>query len=89
MSSAYVLEQREHLDKVFRKLAKKDKHQLEIISKKIEQILHSPYAYKPLQAPKQNQRRVHIGSFVLVYSTDEARKIVTLEDYAHHDVVYE
>jgi mRNA-degrading endonuclease RelE of RelBE toxin-antitoxin system len=38
----------------------------------------------------QNLRRVHVGkSFVLVYSIDEERKLVTIEDYAHHDEVYQ
>jgi len=35
------------------------------------------------------KRHVHImGSFVLVYSVDEARKTVVLEDYDHHDKIY-
>jgi mRNA-degrading endonuclease RelE of RelBE toxin-antitoxin system len=36
----------------------------------------------------ENKRRVHVGPFVLVYEVDEARKVVTLLDFEHHDVVY-
>jgi mRNA-degrading endonuclease RelE of RelBE toxin-antitoxin system len=35
-----------------------------------------------------HMRRVHVGSFVLVYEIDEARKVVTIRRYEHHDSVY-
>ena len=84
----YSLEVREYVDKVFSKLRKKDKKQMEIINKKVMEICESPYKFKPLSMPMQNLRRVHIGSFVLTYSIDEPRKVVIIEDYAHHDDVY-
>jgi len=84
----YDIEVREHLDRTFRKLAKKDARQLEAITKKVEEIAKDPHAYKPLHFPLAGKRRVHIGSYVLVFSIDEARKTVVLEDYEHHDHVY-
>ena len=60
----------------------------EYIKKKVSEILENPYHFKPLKAPMQNYRRVHIGSFVLVYSIDENKKAVILERYEHHDSVY-
>jgi YafQ family addiction module toxin component len=84
----YDIEIREHLDSTFRKLAKKDARQLEAITKKVEEISRDPRAYKPLHFPLAGKRRVHIGSYVLVFSIDEARKTVVLEDYEHHDRVY-
>jgi len=33
-------------------------------------------------------RRVHIGNHVLLFSVDELRKTIVLEDYDHHDRVY-
>ena len=33
-------------------------------------------------------RRIHFGSFVLIFSIDEERMTVILEDYEHHDRVY-
>jgi len=86
----YALAVRRSVDEIFSKLAKKNPKQMIIIEKKVEQILANPHHFKPLRAPMQNLRRVHVGkSFVLVYSIDEERKLVTIEDYAHHDEVYQ
>jgi YafQ family addiction module toxin component len=82
------IEIREHLDRTFRKLAKKDRRQMEAIMKKIQEIVQDPHAYKPLRFPLAGKRRVHIGSYVLLFTIDEARKTVVLEDYEHHDRVY-
>jgi len=84
----YDIEIRDHLDRTFRKLAKKDAKQMEAIAKKIEEIAGDPRAYKPLGFPLAGKRRVHIGRYVLLFSIDEARKTVVLEDYEHHDRVY-
>jgi len=85
----YDIEIREHLDKAFRKLAKKDSRQMEAVAKKVQEIAGDPHAYKPLRFPLAGLRRVHIGSYVLLFSIDEARKTVVLEDYEHHDRVYQ
>lgn len=84
----YELEIRENLDRAFRKLAKRDSQQMEAVAKKIREIAAAPYAFKPLRFPFAGKRRVHFGSHVLIYSIDEARKTVVLEDYEHHDRVY-
>lgn len=84
----YSIEIRKEVEKVFRKLAKKDKVSSIYISKKIKQILENPYRFKPLRKPLQNFWRVHIGNYVLVYSIDEKRKIIIIERYKHHDEVY-
>ncbi len=85
----YSLEVRESVDRIFSKLAKKNPKQMRIIDKKIQQVLENPLHFKPLRAPMQHLRRVHIDkSFVLTYSVDEQNKIVIIEDYDHHDNVY-
>ncbi len=85
----HSLEVAERLSKVFRKLAKKDKTTFEAISKKVNEILENPYLYKPLKAPMQNKRRVHIsGSFVLIFKIDEPRKVVQVLEFEHHDKAY-
>ena len=85
----YSLEVSETADETFSKLSKKDKTQLEIIHKKLQEILADPYRFKPLHAPLQNKRRVHIDShFVLIYEIDESRKTVIVMDYDHHDHIY-
>ena len=84
----YELEIRDHVDKAFMKLAKRDSKQMEAITKKIREISEEPHAYKPLHFPLAGMRRVHIGNYVLVFSIDESRGTVVLEDYEHHDRVY-
>jgi mRNA interferase RelE/StbE/toxin YoeB len=79
----------EELDKVFSKLVKKNKKQMQIINKKLRQILENPYHFKPLRGDMHGARRVHIDkSFVLIYEIDEQNKIVRLLDYDHHSSIY-
>ncbi len=85
----YSLEVRESVDRIFSKLAKKNPKQMRLIEKKIRQICEKPSHFKPLRAPMQHLRRVHVDkSFVLIYSVNEENKIVIIEDYDHHDKVY-
>ncbi len=85
----YTLSIKPSLDAQFKKILQKDKKQMEIIFRKIEEILENPQRYKNLRAPLQHLKRVHIGkSFVLLFSVDENTKVVTLEEYDHHDVIY-
>ena len=84
----YALETRDHVDKIFKKLTKRNHSQMELIAKKIEEILDDPHRFKPMHFPLAGMRRTHIGSFVILFSIDEQRKTVVIEDYAHHDRVY-
>ena len=84
----YNLEVRESVDKIFKKLFKKDKVSFEYINKKIKEIRESPYHFKSLRTPLQNYRRVHIGNFVLIYSIDENKKTIIIEKYKHYDEAY-
>ena len=84
----FSLEVVEKVDRIFKKLRKKDSVQFEALSRKVNEILENPMQYKPLKSPMSHMRRVHVGSFVLVYDVDEARKVVTIRRYEHHDSVY-
>ena len=85
----YALGFKESAYNKLKKSTKKDALKFEIIDKKIKQILASPYQFKPLRAPMQNFRRVHVDkSFVLIYSIDEPQKKVIIEGYDHHDNIY-
>ena len=85
----YPLDISDNVNRKFNKLAKKDKKQLEIINKKINQIRENPSHFKPLRGDMKGARRVHIDkSFVLTYEVDEKKKVVRLLDYDHHDKVY-
>ena len=86
----YSLDIDEELMKKLDKLGKKNKKQVEIILKKAEEILKDPHRYKNLRAPLNTWKRVHIDKhFVLTFSVDKENKIVTLEDYEHHDKIYQ
>jgi YafQ family addiction module toxin component len=85
----YELKVRKHVDKIFTKMGKRDKYNLEIIYKKLVEVCEDPEKFKPLGAPMQNLRRVHVlKSFVVTYSIDESNHRVWIEDYAHHDEIY-
>lgn len=84
----YVLEVRERVDRAFKKLSRKDPERMDAIGKKIKEILENPHSFKPMHYPLAGMRRIHFGSFVLLFSIDEQRKAVVLEDYEHHDRVY-
>lgn len=85
----YSYELRKSVEKIFLKLAKKNQKQLDIIEKKIYEIVENPHHYKNLRKPLQHLKRVHIDkSFILAFSVDEKEKKVIIEDYNHHDNIY-
>jgi len=85
----YFLRIRPSLQRKFTKLAKKNPKQMNIILKKIDEILENPHRYKNLRAPLNDWKRIHIDAhFVLCFSVNEADESVTLEDYDHHDKIY-
>lgn len=84
----YAIKNKPKIDSIFEKLSKKDPKRLEAIAKKLNEITEDPQRFKPLSNIMKGLRRVHFGSFVLVYSIDEENKVVTLEDYDHHDKIY-
>jgi len=85
----YELEISDEANKKFERLKKKSKRQLEIINKKVQEILESPYHFKPLRGDMFGARRVHIGkSFVLTYEIHEKEGVVRILDYDHHDKIY-
>lgn len=86
-NSIYELDIVPKANKKFLKLDKKNKKQLKIILKKIDEILENPYRYKPLKNTMFGERRVHIdSSFVLTYELDGLT--VRILDFDHHDKIY-
>jgi len=86
----YSLDIKPEADKIFSKLTKKNKKQLNIIHKKILEIRKAPYhEYKFLKNPLQNFNRIHIDkSFVLIFKLDHKKEVVDIYYYAHHDKIY-
>jgi mRNA interferase RelE/StbE len=54
----------------------------------MEEIIENSAHYKPLGNILKGRRRVHIGSFVVVYSVDEKEKLIKFLEFDHHDKVY-
>ena len=85
----YNFEVRDVLDGKFSKITKKDKEQMKIILRKIQEVIQKPNHYKNLRKPLQHLKRIHVGkSFVLVFSVNENTKTIIFEDYDHHDKIY-
>jgi len=84
----YTIENSSKVDKIFRKLSRKNPQEFEAITKKLVELAEDPHRFKPLSNVMKGFRRVHFGSFVLIFSIDEERMTVVLEDYEHHDTVY-
>ncbi len=79
------------LQKILRKLSKKDKAAYEAVIKKIEEIVTAPDVehYKNLRYDLKDKKRVHVASsFILVFSHDKKRNFISFLDYDHHDNIY-
>ena len=84
----HSLEIEEEVSKTFKKLLKKDRKQLEAVNKKIQEILADPYKFKPLKHPLAGLRRVHVGSFIIIYRVLKNPPTVQILKYKHHDEAY-
>ena len=82
----YTFEFSDEFDKSMKKLKKKDKTLFEQIQKKVIEIVENPEHFKPLQNVLAGYRRIHFGSFVLIYKIEgEIVKVISLD---HHDKAY-
>ena len=75
-----------------KRLAKKDKPLHEALKKKIREIVSRDAetidAYKNLNAPFNEFKRVHVGSFVLVFRVYKEKNFVFFRSFKHHDEAY-
>ena len=79
----------EDITKKLSKLKKKDSVHYFKVRKKMDSILSKPtHIYKFLGHDMKSLNRIHIGHFVLVFMIDHEKKIVSFEDYDHHDKIY-
>jgi len=75
------------------KLSKKDKKKVEIINKKIKEIVNNDAEtikrYKNLLGDLSDLKRVHIDkSFVLTFKVDISNNFILFYDFDHHDRIY-
>ena len=80
----------EHLQEIMIKLSKKNKSMHIQLIKKIDEILNSFDIdhYKNLKYKMKDSKRVHMGSFVLIFQYDKKGDTVKFDDFDHHDKVY-
>lgn len=69
------------------KFLKKDKTLSDRVEKKVLEILEKPEHYKPLRNILKGKRRVHIGSYVLLYEIQG--EIVIFHRFQPHDKTYD
>ena len=82
----YQIEFSDEFDRSMRKLKKKDKVFFEQIQKKLLEIVENQDHFKPLRNVLAGYRRIHFGSFVLIYAIDgEVVRIISVD---HHDRAY-
>lgn len=58
------------------------------ISSQMDKILYAPELGKPLRYGLKNSRRIHVGSFVLLYEIRQTQKEILFLDFDHHDKIY-
>lgn len=78
---------------IIAKLVKKDKKKVEIINKKIKEIVNNDAEtikrYKNLRHDLSDLKRVHIDtSFVLTFKVDLTDNFILFYDFDHHDVIF-
>ena len=77
------------LERILKKLYKKNRKLYDVAVKRIEQIVDTPWHFKPLRHNFGGLRRIHLeSSFVLIFQIDEKSKTVVFLDLDHHDKVY-
>ena len=73
-------------------LSKKDKALANALSKKIKEICSRDSQtieyYKNLRKPLNEFKRVHVGSFVLIFKVFKEKKLVYFDSFKHHDEAY-
>ncbi len=81
------------LKSIIEKLKRKSPKRVEMIRKKVMQIINSDEFsiehFKNLKHDLKKEKRVHIDkSFVLTFSFDKERNFILFLDFDHHDNIY-
>ena len=88
-----IFDYSEKLRAIIAILQKKDSRRLEILYKKIKQIINSDEFsiehYKNLRHGMKELKRVHVnGSFVLTFRYYKEKIFILFVDFDHHDKIY-
>lgn len=74
------------VEDALKKLKKRNKDIFDRIENQIIKILREPNIGKPLRYTLRNRRRMHVGSFVLIYEFYQGE--LRFIDFDHHDRIY-
>jgi len=82
----YSIEFSASFEKSMKKVKKKDPVLFDQIQKKLIDLVQNPDRYKPLRNILAGYRRIHFGSFVLIFKIEgDVVRIISLD---HHDSSY-
>ena len=86
----YNLYVSENLEKILKKLSKKDKDLYNQILKKIDEVINSEDIghFKNLRYNMKDSKRVYIGHFVLIFQYKQEENLILFDDFDHHDNIY-
>lgn len=73
-------------DRTMRLLKKKKPSLFNKVSAQVEKVMRAPILGKPLRNVLRNYRRVHVGSFVIIYEIKDTE--IRFLDFDHHDRIY-
>lgn len=85
---SYTIQFNAALETTLQKLKKKDSSLYQRVVHKIIEVSENPEMGKPLRNVLRGKWRVHVGSFVLVYTINQENEMVIFLAFEHHDKVY-
>lgn len=82
----YAIEFSSEFEKSMKKLKSRDHILFSQIQKKLIEIVENPERFKPLRNTLAGYRRIHFGSFVIIYTIEnDTVRIISLD---HHYAAY-
>jgi YafQ family addiction module toxin component len=86
----YEYEIQPSLEKILKKLSKKNKNLYEQVMNKIKEIINSfdVEHYKNLRHEMSDRKRVQVGHFILVFKFIKLENKIIFLDFDHHDRIY-
>lgn len=72
--------------KALERIAKRDAVLHQRIEQQVLKLARWPFFGKPLRYSLKNQRRLHVGSFIIIYEI--VGREVHITDFNHHDDAY-
>lgn len=84
--SLYTIDFSDEFEKSMKKLKKRNIVLFQQIHRKLIELVETPEHFKPLRNVLAGYRRIHFGSFVLIYKIEE--DVVRIISLDHHDDTY-